>query len=262
MKLVVGEAEKYIFCVLGISWIYGLIVFHLVTVNDNITNLFLQIIWAFLPTISVLIVAKKSQLTWHELKFEKASLKRIIIAMILPIMYLSIIFIIQVKLDFRTILNLSSIKIENSTLLNIIIIFLLVLGEEIGWRGYLQEKLIGTYGNLKGIMILGIVWGFWHLPLALTEYNFSDYPIMEGFVLYPVMGIALSLMIAYLSAFKYSIYIAIVLHFFHDLVYVFLFPTTSMDNQLGNLIISIIVFFILILIIGKVYRGRTYYNKI
>jgi hypothetical protein len=62
MKLVVGEAEKYIFWVLGISWVYGLIVFHLATVNNNITNLFLQIVWAFLPTISVLIVAKKINL--------------------------------------------------------------------------------------------------------------------------------------------------------------------------------------------------------
>ena len=258
MKLVVGEAEKYIFWVLGISWIYGLIVFHLATVNNNNTNLFLQIIWAFLPTISVLIVAKKNQLTWHKLQFKKASIKRIIIALILPILYLSIIFITQVKLDLRTTPNLSLLKIENFTITNLVLIFLLVLGEEIGWRGYLQEKLIDTYGNLRGIIILGLVWVFWHLPLALTGYNFSDYPLIEGFILYPVMGIAISLMIAYLSAFKYSIYIAIVLH---DLVYVYLFPTTSMYNQFGNLIVSVIVFLILILIIGKAYRRKTFYNK-
>ncbi|WP_291865067.1 CPBP family intramembrane glutamic endopeptidase [Maribacter sp.] len=165
------------------------------------------------------------------------------------------------KLDFRTVPNLSLFKFKNFTLLNLVLIILLVLGEEIGWRGFLQKKLISTYGNLIGIIILGLVWGFWHLPLALTGHNFSHYPLIEGFILYPVMGIAISLMIAYLAAFRYSIYIAIVFHLLHDLVYISVFPTTNMNNQLGNLMVSVSVFLILILIFGKAYRRKTFYRR-
>lgn len=60
------------------------------------------------------------------------------------------------------------------------------LGEEIGWRSYLYpklEKLIGTPGT---IIVGGIIWGLWHIPVTLQGHNFgTDYP---GF---PFAGIAL-----------------------------------------------------------------------
>ena len=43
----------------------------------------------------------------------------------------------------------------------------LILGasvEEIGWRGYLQPRLISRYGLYRGIFLVGIVWGLFHFP--------------------------------------------------------------------------------------------------
>ncbi len=60
------------------------------------------------------------------------------------------------------------------------------LGEEIGWRSYLYpklEKLIGTPGT---IIVGGIIWGLWHIPITVQGHNFgTDYP---GF---PFVGIGL-----------------------------------------------------------------------
>jgi len=39
------------------------------------------------------------------------------------------------------------------------------LGEELGWRGYAQPKLMETNGIWKTSLILGLVWTFWHFPM-------------------------------------------------------------------------------------------------
>jgi len=36
--------------------------------------------------------------------------------------------------------------------------------EEFGWRGFALDKLIVRYGFWRGSVILGFIWGIWHLP--------------------------------------------------------------------------------------------------
>ena len=46
--------------------------------------------------------------------------------------------------------------------------FTLLVGggqEEFGWRGYAQQPLQERYGIIKASMLIGVVWGVWHLPL-------------------------------------------------------------------------------------------------
>ncbi len=38
-------------------------------------------------------------------------------------------------------------------------------GEEIGWRGFAQPRLQARFGPWWASLILGILWGCWHLPL-------------------------------------------------------------------------------------------------
>lgn len=44
------------------------------------------------------------------------------------------------------------------------VLFALVVGEELGWRGYALPKLLETRSALTASLILGVLWGLWHLP--------------------------------------------------------------------------------------------------
>lgn len=39
------------------------------------------------------------------------------------------------------------------------------VAEELGWRGFALDPLLKRYGVLTGSLILGLIWGVWHLPL-------------------------------------------------------------------------------------------------
>jgi uncharacterized protein len=39
------------------------------------------------------------------------------------------------------------------------------LGEEPGWRGFAQPRLQERFGTARALLILGVLWTFWHLPL-------------------------------------------------------------------------------------------------
>jgi membrane protease YdiL (CAAX protease family) len=44
-------------------------------------------------------------------------------------------------------------------------------GEEIGWRGYVLPRLQAKYSALTSTLILGVIWGVWHLPRYLSHWN-------------------------------------------------------------------------------------------
>ena len=49
---------------------------------------------------------------------------------------------------------------------NLVLSIILVPGEEIGWRGYLLTRLIDA-GVPNAVVVSGIIWGLWHVPLVL-----------------------------------------------------------------------------------------------
>ena len=42
-----------------------------------------------------------------------------------------------------------------------------ILGEELGWRGYMNQKMEPLLGRVGTCIVGGIVWGLWHLPMDI-----------------------------------------------------------------------------------------------
>ena len=58
---------------------------------------------------------------------------------------------------------------QPNTLPIVIFLYLIQAGiEEIGWRGYLQDKLGDIFGPGRGSILVGVIQTVWHLPLFLV----------------------------------------------------------------------------------------------
>lgn len=58
------------------------------------------------------------------------------------------------------------------------------LGEELGWRGYLLPKLREFFSDRAALVITGVIWGIWHLPVIVMGHNYGT-----GYAGYPWLGI-------------------------------------------------------------------------
>ncbi|MCP4202539.1 MAG: CPBP family intramembrane metalloprotease [bacterium] len=85
-------------------------------------------------------------------------------------------------------------------------------GEEIGWRGYLQPRLVERLGPLGGIVILGLIWAHWHTPMILAGYNYAETPVLGALVLFPLELILASFLLAWLTIQSRSVWPAALAH--------------------------------------------------
>lgn len=56
------------------------------------------------------------------------------------------------------------------------------LGEELGWRGFVYAEL-QYLGFWRSSLIIGIVWGLWHLPIIANGYNYPQHPTAGIFMM-------------------------------------------------------------------------------
>jgi len=83
------------------------------------------------------------------------------------------------------------------------------LGEEAGWRGFLQPRMAGRYSPLKLSLALGVIWSLWHIPLYWNTVFAS--PALT--VRFTIMTVCASVLMTVLWGFtRASVFWAIIFH--------------------------------------------------
>jgi len=227
---------KYIIILYLVSFIIQI---FLITQGGEDYKLFTPIAGAmmFLPAIGAIICLIKSPegLKYINWKFGKP--KHILLGLIIPtiITLFSVIFLEAIGLGTNKYFGLQSSQVNVTGksfllgngnqnifffLLNIlvtgiaysVVTGLVTLGEEIGWRGYLQKKLLEKNSVFKSICFLGLIWGFWHLPIVLSGYNYPEHPFIGGFIWMPLTLVFGSFLLAWLTINGKSIWPAVFAH--------------------------------------------------
>lgn len=123
------------------------------------------------------------------------------------------------------------------------VLFFSVLGEELGWRGFVLPLLQKNIGSFLASIIIGAIWGVWHLPLFFIPGNFHQHIPFWIFIL---QDIALSIVLTWIyNNTKKSL---ILVHIFHTSSNITLGLLPILPMNTGGNIIPLYIAVILLVI--------------
>lgn len=76
------------------------------------------------------------------------------------------------------------------------------LNEEFGWRGYSLDKLFARFGFAGATLILGFLWGIWHLPWYFTPGQ-AQYDLLQTSPMDAILYIPSIIMLNFVVSFVY-----------------------------------------------------------
>jgi membrane protease YdiL (CAAX protease family) len=207
----------YIAFWLGILFFGGI---YLLTNNDLCMN-FAIVLLSWTPTLVLLIMFKKLIPNKTRKNYIKESFSQKINIKI--IITTAIAFIFSILLTYLLMLNnndVLSLKSGNLSFVFIISEILVCIlsgatGEELGWRGYLQnhfeEKNNGNV--IKSALKVGLIWSFWHIPLWFVSASGTVIFLLNYIATFIITNICLSIVIAICYKHCRNLFIPMWIHF-------------------------------------------------
>lgn len=164
---------------------------------------------------------------WQQTKWQ-------LVSYVVPLLYIVITYGVVLlfglaSLDRQAIDQLGPLGLLMIPTLGLTGVLLPVLGEEIGWRGFLLKHLYKKMSFGKASLITGIIWALFHYPLLiLGNYNNGATPWWFALLFFTIAILSANTIINWLYIKSGSLWTAVIFHSVHN----------SLLNDLNPLIIS------------------------
>lgn len=93
--------------------------------------------------------------------------------------------------------------------------YFFVIGEEIGWRGFLQPRIRAFLSLRTTALVVGIAWTAWHIPAiayGCAPYTESSIPLWFGLSTFLVGTVALSYIMGWIWEATGSLWVVVLIH--------------------------------------------------
>lgn len=156
------------------------------------------------------------------------------------------------SLSILTELNfeLSKFSLRTTQLMpQLLVIIMIALGEEYGWRGFLLPRLLKRFNLLYSSIILGLIWGLWHFPAYLIG---TGVPLQMNFMIFLLWIMLGSLLINWIYYETKSVGTSLLVHISANATFNYLFLLPEFTGNMNTfwifmLYLSIVVIFVFFL---------------
>ena len=134
--------------------------------------------------------------------------------------------------------------------------FTAFFGEEYGWRFFFQPFLQKRFGKKGGVLLLGVFWGLWHLPINIFYYSPDTWFI--SVILQIITCVSFSIFFGYGYMKTENIWVPVVMHYINNNMIAVIGGADAIGGQVYRwkdipLTLVLDVMFI-VFIFSKVYR--------
>ena len=157
---------------------------------SNTVFYIIYMIFSFSPAIASLITRAVTKEGFRDMKLHlrlSGNFKWYLLAFGLPLICFSAKFLLPVIIsghaDWLGAFTAQNVLASVFTLAAMSAVMSIgLIGEELGWRGYMNQKMEPLLGTVGTCIVGGIVWGLWHLPMDIAgcEGAISDAFAMCG----------------------------------------------------------------------------------
>lgn len=142
--------------------------------------------------------------------------------------------------------------------LNLLLSFTAFFGEEYGWRYYLQPALQEKLGLKKGVIVLGLLWGIWHLPINLFYYSPSS--SFQSILVQLAGCVGMGIFFGWVYMRTKNIWAVTIIHFLNNNLGMALFLVTGagVERHWGDTVLTTVLYLIVYLpfLLTKEYRKK------
>ncbi|MDR0324156.1 MAG: CPBP family intramembrane metalloprotease [Treponema sp.] len=126
------------------------------------------------------------------------------------------------------------------------------LPEEFGWRGFALQPLLDRLGFIKANLLLGTIWGVWHLPLFFMPglYHYQLGFVGFWFFITHSIGLAMIMSLVFIKT-RQSILSAILLHWLANLTATLMSPPASQIYERVEFLLVFVIGIVICLYMGK-----------